>query len=329
MRRVLLPPGLFGPPPRPRWRTPTATLGGPTMGVSWTVKLQPPPGADPEAIGGAVQALLDRLVMQVSAWEPASDLSRFNRAPPGEWAPLPPEMLTVVRAALHWAERTGGAYDPTLGRLVDLWGFGPVRDIAGPPDEAALAAARADAGWRRLELDVAGARLRQPGGLALDLSGIAKGYAVDAVSRALHALDAPDHLVDIGGELVGSGVKADGQPWWVELEAPPGLTLSDPPIIAALHGLAVATSGGYRQTRTLADRTIHHTLDARTGRPADTDLVAVTVLAPDAMTADALATALLVMDAGRALTWAETETVAARLLTPNGEHLTSALSAML
>lgn len=304
------------------------------MGVSWIVKAQLSPAADPDAITAEIQELLNRLVLQMSTWEPDSDLSRFNRSLPGGWTDLPPEFFEVIGAALAWAERTNGAFDPTLGRLVDLWGFGPDRERSGVPEPLKVAAASREAGWPRLTLDAEDCRLQQPGGLTLDLSGIAKGYAVDAVSDLLHALDAPDHLVEIGGELAGSGVKPDGEPWWVALETPPELAIQKPPIVAALHGLAVATSGDYRQFRTEGERTISHTLDGRTGQPVRTEVRSVTVIAKRAMDADALATALLVMGLPAARAFADENAIAARFLvsTPGGhtdEVLTEAMQALL
>lgn len=327
MRRVLLPPDLPAAPPRPRWPgAATTVLTGPTMGVSWTVKAQLPPQADPEAVGADIQGLLDGLVLQMSQWEPDSDLSRFNRAEPGTWISAPAEMFEVVEAGLAWAERTGGAFDPALGRLVDAWGFGPERQGEFPPAPERLEAAWAASGWRRLAIDRTNRRLRQPGGLGLDLSGIAKGYAVDAVSRRLHALDAPDHLVEIGGELTGSGVKPDGQPWWGAIETPPGIDLPDPPLAAALHGLAVATSGVYRQSRTAGAETVSHIVDGRLGAPAASDVVAATVFARRCMDAEALATALLVMGAEAGARFAASKKVAARLVVESRDGFAEILS---
>nr|WP_318781324.1 FAD:protein FMN transferase [Sphingomonas aliaeris] len=161
------------------------------------------------------------------------------------------------------------------------------------------------------------------GGLSLDLSGIAKGYAVDAVADLLAASGIAHALVEIGGELVGRGVRPDGQPWWVDLEVPPGLTLA--PFRVALHGLAVATSGDYRRGE--------HTIDPRTGYPVVDPVASVSVIHRSALAADAWATALTVLGVHEGIAMAEREGLAARLVTVRGgvavEHITPALAEML
>ncbi len=297
-------------------------LGGETMGTRWSVRLAAPAGVDLAAVRAGLVVRLDGIVAQMSQWEPTSLLSRFNRAAAGTWTILPPDVAAVIEAGLRIAAATGGAFDPAIGRLVDLWGFGPIA-VAGAPDEAAIEMARQVSGWRRLAWRAVGRCLYQPGGLALDLAGIAKGYAVDAVADLLATLGIRHCLVEIGGELVGRGVRPDGEPWWVDLEAPPGLAV--PPLRVALHGLAVATSGNYRRG--------DHTLDPRTGRPVANGVVAASVVAATALAADAWATALTVLGPAAAMAVAEREDIAARLVTvANGEaveQITPALAAML
>jgi thiamine biosynthesis lipoprotein len=294
-------------------------LGGETMGTRWSVRAVLPAGLGASAVHAAVVARLDAIVAEMSHWLPTSLLSRFNRAAAGSAMVLPPDFAEVMARGLAIAAATGGAFDPAIGRLVDLWGFGPV-PVAAAPDAAALEAARAASGWRRLGWSAGDRRLTQPGGVALDLSGIAKGFAVDAVAATLARLGVVHALVEIGGELVGRGVRPDGQPWWVDLEAPPGVDVA--PLRIALHGLAVATSGDYWRGG--------HTIDPRTGRSTDNGVVSVSVIAADALSADAWATALTVLgrDAGSAL--AAGRGVAARIVVEGGgETLTPALEAML
>jgi len=214
---------------------------------------------------------------------------------------------------------SGGAFDPTIGRLVDLRGFGPVAAPA-PPDAGAVDAAMTASGWRRLAFSAGDRRLYQPGGVSLDLSGIAKGFAVDAVADVLARVGVVHCLVEIGGELAGRGVRPDGQPWWVDLETPPGVAL--PPLRIALHGIAVATSGDYRRG--------DHTLDPRTGRSIGNNVVSASVIAADALTADAWATALTVLGPVAGMALAAAEGIAARIVTREGrEYLSPALAGML
>lgn len=306
------------------------SFSGPTMGVSWNVKAFAPQGLDLAAAPGQIQSLLNGLVAQMSTWEPQAHISLFNRSPAGGWLDLAPGFRHVMDRALHWAEASGGAFDPTAGRLVDLWGFGP-GGPGLPPTEAALASARAECGWDRLAHD--GARLFQPGGLQLDLSGIAKGFGVDEVSRLLSQLGLIDHLVEIGGELRGSGVKPDGSPWLADIDAPPGLGLPGGPIRVALHGLSLATSGDYQRFFEHQGARYSHTLDPRTGLPVDNGLRSVSVVSRDCIDADALCTALGVLGPEDGAAFALQHDVAAYLLVDNSgrlsEIVTPALEAML
>lgn len=299
-------------------------LRGETMGTSWHAKFAAPRGYDPAATHRAIVSRLAGIVAEMSHWAPTSLLSRFNRAAAGTWTTLPADFAQVMARALAIAETTGGAFDPAIGRLVDAWGFGPI-PIAGLPGEPQIAAARARSGWRHLALSTSatGAHLHQPGAIALDLSGIAKGHAVDAVAALLGAAGFVHHLVEIGGELVGAGMRPDGDPWWVDLETPTGTML--PPLRLALHGMAVATSGDYRRGA--------HTLDPRTGRPIQTGIVSASVIHRTAMEADAWATALTVLGPVAGLELARDHGLAARLVTVvegrTREYLSPALAAML
>lgn len=283
------------------------------MGTTWRVlAIAPPPGLD-----AAIGARLDALVAEMSHWEAGSTLSRFNRAAAGTWHALPPDFARVIAAALEVARASGGAFDPAIGRLVDLHGFGP-QGAQPAPDDDAIEAARRMSGYRRLDWDLAARRLRQPGGLALDLSGIAKGFAADALADLFATHGVADALVEVGGELVGRGVQPSGEPWWVDLEAPPGVAVA--PLRVALHGLSVATSGDYVRGA--------HTIDPRTGRAAEAGVTAASVVAGSAMLADAWASALIVLG-DEALAVATREGLAARLVTRAGEVLTPAMAAML
>lgn len=302
------------------------------MGTGWSLRwVETGAAADPLAI---VEAELDGVVAEMSGWLAESDLCRFNRAPAGSWHDLPDGFFAVLDCALAIAAETGGAFDPSLGRLVDLWGFGarPVRGDA-PPASGRVAALRGLAGWRDIRLDLARRRALQPGGLALDLSGIAKGHAVDRVAEALARSGFAAFLVEIGGELRGHGTKPDGEPWWIALEAPPGEALPAGECIVALHGISVATSGDYRRGFRHGGRRYGHTLDPRTGCPIGEAVAAVSVLHRCCMQADALATALSVLGPEAGLDHAVRHGIAARFLVrgPDGlrEHMSPAMAAML
>ncbi|WP_366926554.1 FAD:protein FMN transferase [Sphingomonas sp. LM7] len=307
------------------------SLGGATMGTSWSARIVAPVSGLPEGIAEGIEAVLARIVAQMSQWEPDSDLSRFNRAAPGAWRSLPPEFNMVLAAALVVAERSGGAFDPAMGALAELWGFGASGRAGEVPDAGEMAEALRLGGRACVEFDPLLLRACRYGRAALDFSGIAKGYAVDTVAAYLRGLGLSDWLVEIGGELRGNGIKPDGQPWWVDFEAVPGSPL--PPIRVALHGLAIATSGDYRRNFEVAGRRYAHTLDPRTGMPLDNGVASTTVLHGECMLADAWATALTVLGPEAGLALAEREGLAMHMVIREKagmrEILSSGLAAML
>lgn len=291
--RVLV-PVIEGAPPRPPsdivW-----SLGGPTMGTTWNARVIAPPGADQADFQSAIEAELAEIVRLFSPWERASEVSRFNAAPEGMWA-LSKPFWAFLDATMDLGDETNGAVDPTLGALVDLWGFGPPGPrsplLPTPSDEEVVDALKVS-GWQKLRTNREAGAAMQMGGMKLDFSGLAKGHAVDRVSDRLAAMGATSHLVEIGGELKGRGVKPDAQPWWAEIER-----VDDSPAprtVVALYDLALATSGDYRRAFVHQGRRYPHTIDGSTGRPVDNGLASVSVLHPLGLRADAYATALTVM----------------------------------
>jgi FAD:protein FMN transferase len=287
------------------------------MGTEWQVSCFVPPGCDRLTVQEGIQGRLDRVDRQMSTWDAASDLCRYNQAAPGTRVPIPTPLFRVLAIALEVAEASTGACDPTAGELVDLWGFGPgapfrQADFA-PPDRARIDEALMRCGWRRLVLDAGDGCALQPGGVRLDLSGIAKGFGVDDVSRFLNDIGVASHLVDVGGELRGAGVKPDGQPWWIGLEMPVPVSGTAAPVVA-LCGLSVATSGDYRRWFERDGRRYAHTIDPRTGQPVSNRVASVTVLHADCVRADAFATALTVLGVESGLAWADRHELAVRFL---------------
>ncbi len=264
-------------------------LGGETMGTRWSLRFDNPRMLATAQVRAAVEGALDRVIAQMSHWEADSDISRFNRAAAGSRLRLPAEFASVLGCALHWADASGGAIDPTVAPLVACWGFGPEGQGSAPAPQA-LTDARARVGWHRLAFDRADGSALQPGALALDLSGIAKGFAVDHGVEALRALGLGDLLFEVGGELRGSGRRPDGQPWQVQVD-----TGSTDLLRIPLLDKAVATSGDRWHVREQDGRRWSHTIDPRSGEPVDAALAGVTVLHAQCMQADALATVLTVL----------------------------------
>lgn len=302
---------------------------GTSMGTDWSVRLMLPEGVDGEALARALQRELDEIVSQMSHWEPDSLLARYNRLEPGSWQALPPQFLEVAAYALELAEDSGWAYDPAAGALVNLWGFGPSGryDQAGfyAPAQDAIDAVLARRARPRLDRD--GRRLLQPGGAILDFSSVAKGYGVDRLALCLEAQGVRHYVAEVGGELRGAGVKANGEPWWVEIEGVPDAGPAAEQPVLALHGLAVATSGDYRRYFHHGPRRASHTLDPRSGHPVANALASVTVVAQSCMAADALSTALTVMGPGAGRAYADARGIAARFLERRSGALTETTSA--
>ena len=317
MRRVLVPLAIS--PVLPAYGSTVHTLAGRSMGTTWSARIVLAGGQTAPA--AALQTALDQVVATMSHWEPASDLARFNRAPAGNWQRLPPDFYHVLRYALSVAETSGGACDPCAGALVERWGFGARNryDEPGfsPPAASEIALLRAGPGWRALQLNDARCSALQPGGVVLDLSAVAKGFAVDQLARCLDAHGLHHYLVEAGGELRGAGVKPDGEPWWVALEDLPGS--AGPGTVAALHGLALATSGDYRRFFEHDGRHVSHTIDPRSGAPIDNGVASVSVLHAQCMAADALSTALTVLGLDAGLRFAEEHALAARFLLRRGD----------
>ena len=307
-------------------------LGGETMGTTWQVLWAASADGQAGPVRAAVQQELDLVVAQMSTWLPGSDLDRFNRAGPGTRHTLPEAFAEVLQAALWLAEASGGAFNPAAGEVVDLWGFGPGPRYTDPgfappsAEAAARAAARGD--WRALCWDGARREAVQPGGVRLDLSAIAKGYAVDRVSRRLATMGLPHSLVEVGGELRGQGLRPGGQPWWVELEAPADAGAQALPATrVALHGLSVATSGDYRRFYTRDGRRWPHTIDPRGGQPVAHGLASVSVLHADCLWADAWSTALTVLGLEAGLRLAAEHGIAALFVQRGVDgHLSETLS---
>jgi thiamine biosynthesis lipoprotein len=277
-------------------------LVGPTMGGSWSVRLARP--LDARAAGAlqiALQQTLDRLDGQMSTWKPDSDLSRFNASRGTSWHPVPADVAAVVAEAQRVSDATGGAFDVTVGPLVNLWGFGPSTAPADPaariPPDDAIAAARARVGYRRLQVRTTPPALRKADAdIYLDLSGIAQGYAADVVAARLDAAGVADYLVDICGEVRAGGSAAHGRPWRVAVQAPVPDTRRPLRGVQLINNLALATSGDYQNFFTDAvGHRYSHEIDPRTGRPVAHRLASVSVAHASAATADAMATALLVL----------------------------------
>jgi len=287
-------------------------LNGYSMGTSFTVSLVTK-DSTARALDGEVRTVIEEVNRSMSTYLPSSDVSRFNEAGVDEWVTVSAMTVEVVTMALAVAEVSNGAFDPTVGPLVDLWGFGPKPSTDQVPDQAKIDEVRRNIGWQAIEVDETGKKLLKTEPRELDLSGIAKGYAVDQVAKLVENRGVDNYLVEIGGEMRFAGSKPDDQPWRVAIEAPDPEQRSVYKVLEVTEG-AMATSGDYRNFFDQDGVRYSHTLDPATGYPINHKLVSVTLLGDRCALADAYATAFLVMGTESALELAESEGMAVYLI---------------
>ena len=293
---------------------------GLTMGTSWSIQWTAPPWSRPETpVAGEVEELLARLDREIfSTWEENSELSRLNRQLPGVPMPVSAELFAVLRLAGEISTATGGAFDVTAGSLVNLWGFGPrngADSIARVPTDAEIDQALSRTGFDKLELDEASSAATRVADVYIDLSAIAKGYAVDQAVTLLRNRGYENYFVEIGGELAIGGRKPGFRTWRAALEVPDAETLSPWGVISNRNKhIAVAGSGSYRNFFELGGKSYSHQIDPRSGRPVQHELAAVYVISDAAANADALATALMVMGFAEARRFVESRQLPALLL---------------
>ncbi|MEM7292330.1 MAG: FAD:protein FMN transferase, partial [Pseudomonadota bacterium] len=240
-----------------------------------------------------------------STYADNSDLTRFNRQQPMRWIDAPSELIEVTRVASQLFTLSSGAFDPTVGPLVELWGFGAKPSSASVPQKASIDAMLERVGMNAIEWRTQPrSQLRSlNSNVQLDYSALAKGYAVDEICELLNIAGLQDYLVDIGGEIRVRGKNPNREPWRIGLESPATTFQKSQPSVV-LDDAALATSGRYRNNRTIEGHRFSHIIDPRTGSPIAHELQSVSVLSQTAALADAYATALLVMGPDAGLEWA-------------------------
>lgn len=262
---------------------------GQTMGtITYNVKYL---SSDHEDLKVEIDAVLGAFNQSLSTYIPDSEISMLNRT--GQLFHPSEMFLDVMKSSAEVFQSTGGAFDPTVGRLVNAWGFGPDK-IMRVPDSSVIDSLKNHVGFDLVT--ISGDTVKMNYGMYLDFSAIAKGYAVDLVANLLKSKNLENYMVEIGGEVVANGTNAEGEIWKIGIEDP--LVAKDERKLLAivkLKSLGMATSGNYRNYYTVGNRTIAHTIDPRTGYNTDHNLLSASVFAKDCMTADAYATAFMVL----------------------------------
>lgn len=294
-------------------------LRGATMGTTYHVKfIDGGAPVDRTRLHADVENVLAEIDRQMSTYRPDSELSRFNRAPAGEWFGVSAATAEVVAAAQEISAKTDGALDVTVGPLVRLWHFGPrasakektPRDFK-PPSEDLIRAARKAVGYQKLNVRLTPPALRKDvSKLEVDLSSIAPGFAIDRLAALLSNRGIKDFMIEIGGEVRATGGRGDGKPWRVAIERPIAGRRemhSSVPLLDA----AIATAGNYQKFFEYGGRRYSHIIDPSTGRPIEHALASVTVVADTCMEADGWDTPLLVLSEERGIECAEKYGIAA------------------
>ncbi len=308
---------------------PVATAGdgllrfnGRTMGTTWSVAVADgQAGLSDAALKAAIQQRLDQVEAAMSTYLPTSDVSRFNAHAGTDWFAVRPETAAVVDRAQHISALTGGAFDITVYPLVCLWGFGPEPAPGEPPAASALAAALRRVNYRDLEVQLSFPALRKKRPeLAIDLSGIAKGYASEEVARVIEQHGCIHSMIAVGGEIRVRGGRPGHRTWRIGIERPDS---AGPNVdrVLELTDSALSTSGDYRNFFDHDRQRYSHLLDPRTGRPVSSALSSVSVVDPDSARADAFATALMVMGEDAGGTWAREHGLACIFFSREGTRL--------
>ena len=307
------------------------SLEGLTMGTSYKIQLLEVPGEeDPGVLADKVQTILSRLDREIfSTYAPNSELSRLNNHAVGTPFAVSREMLDVLMLARTVFSSTSGAFDPTVGPLVSLWGFGPKMSLTelNLPCSSDVEEALSRVGFEHLLIDEASSEVVKTRDVMIDLSAIAKGYAVDQIGRLLDEQGSDSYFIEIGGELKIKGVKADGSNWVPAIEAPSDRAFEVYEIFSNLgQSIAVAGSGDYRNYFEVDGVRYSHEIDPRTGRPVRHHLAAAYVIADSAALADALATAYMVMGEEFAFAHAEERGIAVFLIAREGDDFAERVS---
>ena len=291
------------------------TISGTKMGTSYQITViadQLPP----DDLEQQIEQLLAKVDNSMSTYKKDSEISQFNRLPVGQTMTVSQEFAEVVKISRQIWQLSNGAFDPTIGPLVDLWGFGPDERHESIPSSKTIELTKAQIGFDSVVLDEY--KLSKTKAVSIDLSAVAKGYAVDRVADLLEILALPDYLVEIGGEIRVSGFNADGVAWRIAMEQPQLFAEVDR--VINITDIAVATSGDYRNYFEKDGVRYSHTIDPVTGRPIVHNLASVTVLTQSCAEADAWATAFSVLGVEQSLKLAEQLDIAAYMLVRQNEQ---------
>jgi len=300
-------------------------LSGNIFGTFFEVSISGEDSFDREAIKTGVLATLNEVDRQMSTYRQDSVLNQVNQSPLGTAVTVPAELFYVLQVAELISQASNGAFDTTVGGLVNLWGFGPEGRITKAPDNNELQRRLAQVGHRFVTLDVNSNAVIRHADVFIDLSGIAKGFAVDQVSNYLHEQGLHNFLVNIGGDLKAAGMRNNERPWRVGIEVPTDQKQVAQHVMPVINQ-AMLGSGDYRNYFEEKGVRYSHTIDPTTGRPIHHRLAAVHVIMDNATEADAWATALLVLGEQQGVELANNKGIAAIFVYRNNGEFDSLMT---
>lgn len=291
---------------------------GQAMGTTYNVvAVDPTRTLGRDAVRRAVETAVAQVNAQMSNWDPNSEVSRFNAWNSTEPMPVSAALTHVMTAAQEVHEASQGQFDVAVGPLIDAWGFGAGARSARAPSDAAISAALERSGQGRTIRVGDGTLSKTRPDAEVYLSAIGKGYGVDRVAQALDGLGLRNYMIEIGGDLYARGRNPDGQSWRIGIDRPDAVARGVE-TVAGVSDLGMATSGDYRNFFVEDGVRYSHVIDPRTGRPITHSTVSATVLAENAMLADAWATAMLVLGRQRGLRIAEARNLAVLFIDRDG-----------
>jgi len=280
-------------------------ITGETMGSYYTIKINT--SRENNILGKQIKEELESINQRISIFDNNSELSKINQAGAGVWIPVSDELAELFKITKKIYDMTGGAFDPTMGKVIDLWGFGNTKRLTAPTDEQ-IAHALKSSGFNKLEFSDDFKQVKKLNAdITINLSAIIKGYSVDRVCELLEKEGYTDFIVDIGGELRAAGQRSDTAAGW-------NIGVADPQtkanvFVVSLIDSAAATSGDYENFYEVDGKKYSHTISPLTGRPVQSSIASVTIFREDCATADGLATALQAMGDKKAIDFANRNNV--------------------
>lgn len=302
---------------------------GTTMGTTYSIRIvlngQLTAHLTEENLQSGIDQCLRQVNQQMSTYLGDSEISRFNQYQDRDWFPISSALMQVMTEAIEISKKSDGAFDITVGPLVNLWGFGPEYRPTLIPTEAEIQERKAQVGYQNLSIQQNPPAVKKSiPALYCDLSAIAKGFGVDQVARYLDSLAIMSYMVEIGGEISVKGLNYRGKKWQIGIAAPD--TSFGIRKVIGLTNVSVATSGDYRNYFEYNGVRYSHTIDPATGRPITHKLASVTVIQPNCMLADAWATAIEVLGPEKGYDLARAEELPVLLIVRDGSQFSEKMT---